>query len=133
MKNHPDEKTIIVARYRDSINAHLIQGHLESEGIASVIHNSFRAYDIGTVDVLVYAKDYDRAYQIIHSTTPEFTSEELVCPFCGSADISPAPHSKNKFINNFILVLTLLCSIFIRTTSQTKYKCNRCNSLFEKK
>lgn len=133
MKNHPDEKTIIVARCRDSINAHLIQGHLESEGIASVIHNSFRAYDIGTVDVLVYAKDYDRAYQIIHSTTPEFTTEELVCPFCGSTDISLAPRSKNRFINNLMLILALIGSIFIQTTSQKKYKCNHCNSLFDKK
>lgn len=133
MKNHPDEKTIIVARCRDTINAHLIQGRLESEGIASIIHNDFRAYDIGTVDVLVYAKDYDRAYQIIRSTTPEFTSDEITCPFCGSTDISPAPRSKKRLANALLLILAFFGSFFVRTTSRSQYRCNRCNSLFEKK
>ena len=133
MKNYSDEKTLIVARCQDSINAHLIQGRLESEGIASIIHNEFRAYDIGTVEVLVYAKDYDRAYQIIHNTTPEFTSEEIVCPFCGSTDIAPVPRHKTQFINGLTIFLSLIGSIFIPKAPLAKYRCNKCNSQFEKK
>lgn len=133
MKNYSDEKTLIVARCQDSINAHLIQGRLESEGIASIIHNEFRAYDIGTVEVLVYAKDYDRAYQIIHNTTPEFTSEEIVCPFCGSTDIALVPRYKNQIINGLIILLSLIGSIFIAKAPLAKYRCNQCNSQFEKK
>lgn len=133
MKNYSDEKTLIVARCLDSINAHLIQGRLESEGIASIIHNDFRAYDIGTVEVLVYAKDYNRAYQIIHDTTPEYTSEAIVCPFCGSTDTAPAPRYKNQFINGLMLLLSLLGSIFIPKAPLAKYRCNQCNSQFEKK
>lgn len=133
MKNYSDEKTLIVARCQDSINAHLIQGRLESEGIASIIHNEFRAYDIGTVEVLVYAKDYDRAYQIIHNTTPEFTSEEIVCPFCGSTDIVPVPHYKTHIINGLTILLSLIGSIFIPKAPLAKYRCNKCNSQFEKK
>lgn len=131
MKDHSEEETLIVARCPDSVNAHLIQGRLENEGIASIIHNDFRAYDIGTVDVLVYAKDYDRAYQIVHTSSPELTTETIVCPYCGSTDISPAPRSKNKFVNNLILLMALFCSIFIRASSRTRYRCNKCNNQFE--
>ena len=133
MKNYSDEKTLIVARCQDSINAHLIQGRLESEGIASIIHNEFRAYDIGTVEVLVYAKDYGRDYQIIHNTTPEFTSEEIVCPFCGSTDIAPVPRYKTQLINGLTILLSLIGSIFIPKAPLAKYRCNKCNSQFEKK
>jgi hypothetical protein len=39
MKKMKEEKTVCVATCTDAVRAHIIQGVLENEGIASVLHN----------------------------------------------------------------------------------------------
>lgn len=135
MKNHSDDKAlIIVAQCRNTINAHLIQELLESEGIASVIHNSFRAFDNRTIDVLVCAKDCERACQLIHTTTvQEDIYEEISCPFCGSTDTIPASRSKKLTDILYLLIYLLIIALPSRSLQEPRYKCNHCKKLFEKK
>lgn len=61
-------KTVKLITCDEAFQAHIIQGALENEGIASVLHNEntstvLRGYtrEIAGVDVLVYEDDYDRA------------------------------------------------------------------------
>lgn len=62
-------KTVILATCANSVDAHLLQGLLENEGIKSVIESEIISTmlpdnAIGGVPILVFEKDYIKAREI---------------------------------------------------------------------
>lgn len=83
-------KTIKLITCKDAFQAHVIQGALQNEGIASILHNEnmsgiMRGYisDITGVDVLVYEEDYEKGIRLLEQNRmiPE---QPRYCPHCGS-------------------------------------------------
>ena len=87
-------KTVRLITCNDAMQAHILQGALENEGIDSLLHNEnfsslLKSYvsNISGVDIFVNEEDYDHALQVLRDN--QSLPEELkYCPFCGSADIT---------------------------------------------
>ncbi|MCD8167111.1 MAG: DUF2007 domain-containing protein [Bacteroides sp.] len=88
-----DEKTVILMTCRDSVQAHIIQGALENEGIPSILHNEHvvnllpnmnNIMNLG-VQILVFESDLERAMDILKRNQPP---KVKYCPDCGSEDLS---------------------------------------------
>ena len=65
-------KTVKLITCNDAMEAHILQGALENEGIESVLHNEnfsflYRSYvsSIAGVDILVVDEDYDKAVRVL--------------------------------------------------------------------
>ena len=65
-------KTVKLITCDDAFQAHVIQGALKNEGIASVLHNEnmssvMRGYvrDVTGVDIFVYEDEYDNALRLL--------------------------------------------------------------------
>ena len=86
-------KTVKLITCDDAFQAHVIQGALENEGIASVLHNEnmssvMRGYvrDVTGVDIFVYEDEYDNALRLLERN--QMIPEQLrYCPHCGSDEI----------------------------------------------
>ena len=75
------------------MQAHILQGALENEGIQSVLTNeNFSSLynglveNISGVDIFVQEGDYERAVQTLkaHQCWPD---DLVLCPYCGSSQI----------------------------------------------
>ena len=86
-------KTVRLITCNDAMQAHILQGALENEGIESVLHNEnlsslLNGYvnSIAGVDILVAEENYEAAMLILKSN--QMIPEELkFCPECGSTDL----------------------------------------------
>ena len=86
-------KTVKLITCDDAFQAHVIQGALKNEGIASVLHNEnmssvMRGYvrDVTGVDIFVYEDEYDNALRLLERN--QMILEQLrYCPHCGSDEI----------------------------------------------
>ena len=86
-------KTVKLITCDDAFQAHVIQGALKNEGIASVLHNEnmssvMRGYvrDVTGVDIFVYEDEYDNALRLLERN--QMIPEQLrYCPHCGSDEI----------------------------------------------
>ena len=86
-------KTIRLITCDDAFQAHVIQGALANEGIASVLHNENTSNilrgltpTITGVDILVYEDDYERAMSLLERN--QMIPEQLkYCPECFSPHI----------------------------------------------
>lgn len=86
-------KTVKLITCNDAMEAHILQGALENEGIESVLHNEnfsflYRSYvsSIAGVDILVVDEDYDKAVRVLKQNQ-SWPEELTLCPCCGSSDI----------------------------------------------
>lgn len=130
-------KTVKLITCNDAFQAHIIQGALANEEIASLLHNEnmstvMRGYigDISGVDVLVDEDDYDKAIRLLERN--QMIPEQLkYCPSCGSSEI--------KFIlrkgHRLRAVMATILSIMAAAppgTDHWEYVCKECGTRFEK-
>ena len=114
-------KTVKLITCNDAMEAHILQGALENEGIESVLHNEnfsflYRSYvsSIAGVDILVVDEDYDKAVRVLKQNQ-SWPEELTLCPYCGSSDIklsmlAAAPPGSNHW----------------------EYTCKQCHKTFDK-
>ena len=108
-------KTVKLITCDDAFQAHVIQGALENEGIASVLHNEnmssvMRGYvrDVTGVDIFVYEDEYDNALRLLERN--QMIPEQLrYCPHCGSDD------DARFVVDNYSRVNTVPCAILLDT------------------
>ena len=117
----------------NSIEAHLIQSKLDSEGIESFLTNEnfaslmpmFNNMMGSGIQVMVDEVNYDRAFEIVKDKiSPD--NVRLVCPNCGSTDVRLG-FGKNKILKIFNIFISLLAAIPMGNL-KPKYYCKRCNT-----
>lgn len=129
-------RTIRLITCNDSFQAQIIQGALENEGIASVLHNVhtsdvLRGFDasITGVDILVYEADYERARNLLKEN--QMLPEELIyCPYCHSLDIQLTIRS-NKRLRAFFSAFLSMLAAAPPGTEHWEYVCNQCKKHFD--
>ena len=130
-------KTIRLITCDDAFQAHVIQGALANEGIASVLHNENTSNilrgltpTITGVDILVYEDDYERAMTLLERN--QMIPEQLkYCPECFS------PHIKFvlKKSHGFRACMAALFSVLAAAppgTAHWEYICKDCGAHFDK-
>ncbi len=119
-----DSKILITCK--NSIDAQLIKNQLENDGIKSYLLNENfsnllpHMYNVlgGGVQIMVHKDDLIKAKKIIGTT-----ESPIVCPKCGSKNLTDMPaNQKNKFVA-FIIALFLVGPI---GNLLGNYKCNEC-------
>lgn len=129
-------KTVRLITCNNAMQAHIIQGALENEGIGSVLHNeNFSSLmnghmnEIAGVDILVQVEDYGHAFEIL--SRGGFVAEERkLCPCCGSPDIAFKPKKGNRIRMAFAVISSVLSSV-PPGNNQWEYRCNCCNQRFD--
>ena len=129
-------KTLRLITCNDAMQAHIIQGALENEGIESVLHNEnfsslMKGYssEIAGVDIMIVEKDYDKAFDILKNGG-FIALERKLCPHCGSADITLKP-KKDKKIKMFFAILSSVLLAIPPGNNHWEYRCNQCYERFE--
>lgn len=130
-------KTVRLITCDDAAQAHIVQGALENENIASLLHNEnmstvMRGYisDITGVDILVYEEDYDRAVDLLERN--QMIPEQLkYCPNCGASDIKFVLRTKHRMRAIVAAILSLLAGT-PPGTDHWEYVCMKCDTHFEK-
>lgn len=128
-------KTVKLITCDEAFQAHIIQGALENEGIASVLHNEntstvLRGYtrEIAGVDVLVYEDDYDRAVSLFEQN--QMIPEQLkYCPHCGSSKIDFVLKKGHRMRAIMAGIISAL-SVAPPGTDHWEYVCSECGARF---
>ena len=109
-------KTVKLITCNDAMEAHILQGALENEGIESVLHNEnfsflYRSYvsSIAGVDILVVDEDYDKAVRVLKQNQ-SWPEELTLCPYCGSSDIKLVLRKGKKLRAIGAAVLSMLAA-----------------------
>lgn len=119
----------------DAIEANIIKGKLESEGVpcfltnknsATIAPHHFMVSDAG-VQVFIDERDLGNANEILKSNTG--SERDLVCPDCGSANIG-LTLGKNKMLKVLRIFFSLLV-MMPKGKSQYSYFCKDCKKEFE--
>ena len=130
-------KTVKLITCNDAMEAHILQGALENEGIESVLHNEnfsflYRSYvsSIAGVDILVVDEDYDKAVRVLkqNQSCPE---ELTLCPCCGSSDIKLVLRKGKKLRAIGAAVLSMLAE-WLPGSIHWEYTCIQCHKSFDK-
>ncbi|WP_321479945.1 DUF2007 domain-containing protein [uncultured Bacteroides sp.] len=127
-------KTVRLTTCENAIQAHLLQGALENEGIKSILHNeNFSTLLPGYanimgagVQVLVMENDLEESLQVLSRNIPQ---EKKYCPFCGSEKISTSL-GKLKISKIFFSLLSALGGTPLGNI-RTVYKCGNCQKEFD--
>lgn len=130
-------RTVRLITCDDAAQAHIIQGALENENIASLLHNEnmsnvMRGYisDITGVDIFVYEKDYDRALDLLERN--QMIPEQLkYCPHCGASDIKFVLKHNRRMRAMIATILSMLTAT-PPGTRHWEYVCKKCGAHFEK-
>ena len=128
-------RTVRLITCEDPFKAHVIQGALENEGIASVLHNENASNvlrgltpTITGVDILVYEDDYEAAMALLERN--QMVPEQLkYCPQCGSADIRLRLKRGKRWRAALATVMTMLTAA-PPGTEHWEYVCSRCGARF---
>lgn len=69
-------KTTTLTTFKDQVRAHMLQDLLMNEGITSILQGVNTSLVMGhlqgmEIQVLVFEKDYERAYEILKDSFPE--------------------------------------------------------------
>lgn len=129
-------RTIRLITCNDAFQAQVIQGALEHEGIASVLHNVntsnvLRGFDqsISGVDIFVYEDEYSKAITLLEQN--QMIPEQLKhCPYCHSDDIRFVL-KKGKRIRAALATLLSMLTAAPPGTEHWEYICNRCGTHFD--
>lgn len=116
-----------------SIEAHILKGRLESEGISCFLTNENfsnlmphynRIFGSGT-QVMVDESDFEKASQILDLNV----KRELICPNCNSTNIKIGL-GKNKFYLLFFLIISIFSGILFNNINNV-YCCKDCGTEFK--
>lgn len=129
-------KTVKLITCNDAMQAHILQGALENEGIESVLHNEnfSTLYKscvsiIAGVDILVTDDEYEKAVQVLKDN--ESWPEELtLCPYCGSSDIK-FRLKKGKRLRAIGAVILSILATAPPGDNHWEYTCKQCHKTFE--
>lgn len=129
-------KTVRLITCNNAMQAHILQGALENEGIESILHNgNFSSLysgcinNISGVDIFVSEKDHAKAVEILkdNGSWPE---DLILCPYCHSTSIQLVLKKGYK--------LRALGAAFLSALSTTppgnnhwEYLCKRCQNRFD--
>lgn len=138
------DKIIVYQTFTDPINAHIIKGVLDANGIECFISdeniiavNLLYAQAVGGVKLNVFEKDIPRINSLLNSgiTNAETEVEEnsensIICPRCHSNNVAYGGSVKKKFgLWNMILPFLLMVYPF---TMRKAYHCFNCDHEFRK-
>ncbi len=129
-------KTVRLITCDGAFQARLIQGALENEGIASVLHNEntsniLRGFTptISGVDIFVYEDDYERAMALLERN--QMIPEQLkYCPCCHSPYIKFVLKKSHSFRAFMAAIFSILAGAPPGTT-HWEYVCKDCGAHFE--
>jgi len=132
-------KIIPLMTCNDNVEAKLIQGHLQNEGIPCFLTNQNytnlypgMSGSMGTgIQIQVNEEDAERASDIIRKTYPESygnLKEKVSCPNCKSENIkiSFGKHKYLKYLYFFVSLLTFIPMSKV----ETSYICKDCKKEF---
>ena len=133
-------KLITVQRLNTSIDAHLLQNYLESEGIDSFIQdehtvdiNPLFSNAIGGVRLQVREEDVEKAVEIIdtynHKPYLDKKGNEIKCPQCESTRLY-ADFNSMKDIGSVMAALTSLLFGVLPLYRKRVYRCKECDHEF---
>lgn len=136
-------KTVKLITCNDAMQAHILQGALENEGIESVLHNeNFSTLykscvsSIAGVDILVTDDEYEKAVQVLKDN--ESWPEELtLCPYCGSSDIKFRLKKGKRLRAIGAAILSMWASLLALMIgvppgdNHWEYICKQCHKTFE--
>lgn len=135
--NRLEMKTVKLITCNDAMQAHILQGALENEGIDSVLHNEnfsslmngFVNY-ISGVDLLVAEKDYDAAVQVLRQNQ-SYPEDLILCPFCGSSEIKFVLTKEHRLraIGSAILGALVMAP---PGNNHWDYVCRKCQQRFDR-
>lgn len=140
--NH--DKIVVYQTFTDPVNAHIVKGLLDDNGIESFISdenivtvNPLYSNAVGGVKLNVFEKDIPRVNSLLNSgitqaeTEPEEKSENsILCPRCHSDNVAYGASVKQKFgLWNIILPILLMVYPF---TMRKAYHCFNCDHEFRK-
>lgn len=127
--------TVKLITCNDAYQAHLIQGALENEGIASVLHNELTSTvmagygkEVSGVDILVYQEDIEKALALLerNQMIPELMR---FCPHCGSDKIElkiKRKHCWRALVATIVSALTCTAP----KVDHWEYVCSHCGARF---
>ena len=130
-------RTVRLTTCDDAFQAHVIQGALENEGIASVLHNENTSNvlrglvsTISGVDIFVYEKDYSAAMALLERN--QMIPEQLrYCPQCHSPHIRYVLKKGHRLRAVVAAVLSLLATA-PPGTAHWEYVCDDCGARFDR-
>lgn len=129
---------ITITSYSEPLEAHIVKGRLEAEGVPAFIANEhhisvawYLSNALGGVKIQVHKQDHEKAIKIISSLHDGEFEEELkketkvaesnICPSCGSSNYS------SKFSLPLLLLVWLSLGIaVIFPIHRNKHKCTEC-------
>jgi len=129
---------ITITSYSEPLEAHIVKGRLEAEGIPTYIANEhhisvawYISHALGGVKIQVHEKDREKAINIISLLHDGKFEEELknetevsetnICPNCGSSSY------KSKFSLPLLLLVWISLGIaVIFPIHRNKHKCIEC-------
>ncbi|MBP1612991.1 MAG: hypothetical protein H6Q13_439 [Bacteroidetes bacterium] len=128
-------KTVRLTTCDNAIQAHLLQGALENEGIESILHNEnfstllpgYANIMGGGVQVLVMECDLEQALKILSRNTP---LNKKYCPYCGSEDIYTSL-GKRKCSKLFFALFSGLLAATPLGNIRSVYQCSECSGEFD--
>lgn len=130
-------ETIFVTTFYNNIEANIVKGRLESEGVSCFLTNEnfstlmphLNYLAGGGTHLFVLQRDYELAVSILNEIdTPNKEADRVVCPQCQSLDVKLGL-GKSKFKK---LTIILLSAMFGMQFSNIKpsYICRNCKSEF---
>lgn len=129
-------RTVRLITCEDPFKAHVIQGALENEGIASVLHNENASNvlrgltpTITGVDILVYEDDYERAMALLERN--QMIPEQLkYCPCCHSPNIR-FTLKKGHRLRAYVAAALSMLAMAPPGTAHWEYVCRDCGARFD--
>lgn len=112
--SHEDMHEILLLKCKNNICADEIVNLLNAHNIALRQHDESQdpragAYGAVTgIAIYVFAKDYEKALDIINPALKEKNNSSTFCPKCGSEDVTPIIRN-----HDYRTILTLLCLFLI--------------------
>ncbi|HEY8783693.1 MAG TPA: DUF2007 domain-containing protein [Mucilaginibacter sp.] len=140
-----DDKIITFQSYYDPMLAHIIRTRLEANGISCFItdentmgNNPIYTKTTGGVKVKIFERDLERCREILategdlheqdHFEIDNETNTYVVCPYCGSTNVSNIAEDVNK---EQWPVLSSIINLANPFHTQMNWRCNNCQREFE--
>jgi len=132
---------VTVARYDNSIQAHITKAYLEGEGIVCFVFDDhtvdmYQLYSnaIGGVKVKVREKDAQRAQELIQELDKkpytDQNNEVITCPDCGSLEYYTDFNSMRNPRSILAAVVSFAIAVF-PIYRKSVYRCKKCDTEFD--